>query len=227
MEPGQTLQQQVPEREQKQRERLASGYYERGKLLETSREFGEIHTANVMLPDGCLGGTERRSRFELREAEENTIEVVLRQRIYYDGGKFEPKEVANRFVPRSEGTFPHIEDAQEYAQKFIRGYEQTRAEETYGIAISDRRDRSQQKGVKPANHLTNQEIVEEARELHSHFKQLSEEYRNSSATQRSHLREEMEPLVDRERALRQEYTGRATQQLSVDRAPEQQIVFGR
>jgi hypothetical protein len=226
MEPAQRLQQ-APEWEQEQRERLASGYYERGKLLETSSEFGVVHTANVMLPDGGLGGTERRSRFELREAEENKIEVVLRQPVYYDRGNFEAKELANRFVPRSEGTFSHIEDAQEHAQKFIRGYEQTKSEEVYGVAISDRRERSQQKEMKPANQLTNQEIVEEARELHSHFKQLSEEYRNSPATQRAHLREEMEPLVDRERTLRQEYTGRATQQLSVDRAPAQQIAFSR
>jgi hypothetical protein len=226
MEPGQRPQP-VPEWEQRQRERLASGYYERGKLLETSREFGEVHTGNVMLPDGGLGGTERRSRFELREAEESKIEVVLRKRIYYDGGNFEPKELANRFVPKSEGKFARIEDAQEHVQKFIRGYEQTKAEEVYGVAISDRRDRSQQKGMKSVNQLTNQEIAEEARELHSHFKQLSEEYRNSPATQRAHLREEMEPLVDRERALRQEYTGRATKELSVDRVPEHQIAFGR
>ncbi|HEX4166651.1 MAG TPA: hypothetical protein VHZ55_14380 [Bryobacteraceae bacterium] len=226
MEPGQSPQQ-TPEWEQRQRERLASGYYERGKLLETSREFGEVHTANVMLPDGGLGGTERRSRFELREAEENKIEVVLRQRIHYDGGNFEPKELANRFVPKSEGTFAHVEDAQKYVRNSIWDYERVKAEEEYGVVISDRLDRSQQKGMKPVNQLTNQEIVAEARELHSHFKQLSDEYRDSPATQRAHLREEMEPLVDRERALRQEYTGRAAQQLSVDRVPEQHFAFSR
>jgi len=31
----------------------------------------------------------------------------------------------------------------------------------------------------------------------------------------------MEPLVERERALRQEYTGRATQEVALDRAPEE------
>ena len=116
MEQDQRLQQET-EREKTQAERLASGYYERGKLLETSREYGAVYTANVMLPDGRLGATERRSRFELREAEENKIEVVLRQRLYYRGDDIEPKELANRFVPRSEGKFGQLDEA----QKHVRG----------------------------------------------------------------------------------------------------------
>jgi hypothetical protein len=85
-------------------------------------------------------------------------------------------------------------------------------------------DQNQQ--LKPAGQLSNQEIVAEARELHSHFKQLSEQYSQAPAAQRARLREEMEPLVDRERALRQEYTGRTTQELAVDRAPAE-ISYGR
>jgi hypothetical protein len=81
--------------------------------------------------------------------------------------------------------------------------------------------------LRPVNQLTNVEIVVEARELHSQFKQLSEQYNQAPAPQRAHLREEMEPLVNRERELRQEYTGRATPELSRDRVPEQQIAFGR
>jgi hypothetical protein len=75
--------------------------------------------------------------------------------------------------------------------------------------------------LKPTNQLTNREIVAEARELHSHFKELSQQYDQAPTPQRAHLREEMEPLVNRERDLRQEYTGRATQELGLDRVPEQ------
>ena len=73
--------------------------------------------------------------------------------------------------------------------------------------------------LKPATQLSNREIVAEARELHSHFKQLTEQYSQAPVEQRPQLREEMAPLVDRERALRQEYTGRTTQELSIDRSP--------
>jgi hypothetical protein len=74
--------------------------------------------------------------------------------------------------------------------------------------------------LKPVGQLTNQEIVGEARELHAHFEQLSERYEQARPAQRAELREEMQPLVNRERALRQEYTGRTTQGLALDRAPE-------
>ena len=85
----------------------------------------------------------------------------------------------------------------------------------------------QNQRLKPAGQLSNQEIVAEARELHSHFQQLSEQYGQASVDQRPQLREEMEPLVDRERALREEYTGRATQELSIDRTPDLQIGYSR
>ena len=85
----------------------------------------------------------------------------------------------------------------------------------------------QNQRLKPAGQLSNQEIVAEARELYSHFQQLSEQYGQAPAAQRPQLREEMEPLVDRERALRQEYTGRATQEMNIDRPPMQQIEYSR
>ena len=81
--------------------------------------------------------------------------------------------------------------------------------------------------LKPVGQLSNEQIVLEARKLHGHFARLSEQYSQAPAEQRPQLREEMEPLVDRERALRQEYTGRTTQELVVDRAPDMQIAYGR
>ena len=70
------------------------------------------------------------------------------------------------------------------------------------------------------------EILTEVRDLHSQFQQLSGEYKQSAGPERAHIREEMKPLVEREGALRQEYTGRTSQELSRDKAPEQ-IGFSR
>jgi len=74
---------------------------------------------------------------------------------------------------------------------------------------------------KPIAQLTDQQIVTEAREIHARFAQLSEQYNEAPADQRPEIRQEMEPLVNRERVLRQEYTGRTTQELAFDRAPEE------
>jgi dsDNA-specific endonuclease/ATPase MutS2 len=73
---------------------------------------------------------------------------------------------------------------------------------------------------KPATQLSNGEIVTEVRELHVRFEQLSEEYKHSAGSERQHVREEMKPVVARENELRQEYLGRAAQELSRDRVPD-------
>jgi hypothetical protein len=79
----------------------------------------------------------------------------------------------------------------------------------------------QNQTLKPVGQLSNQEIVGEARELHARFERLSEQYNEASAGQRPEIRDEMQPLVNRERELRQEYTGRTIQELALDRAPEE------
>jgi hypothetical protein len=81
--------------------------------------------------------------------------------------------------------------------------------------------------LKPVAQLSNREIVAEARDLHAHFQQLAERYAQAQATQRAEIRQEMLPLVNRERELREEFTGRVNPELTRDRAPEQQIAFGR
>jgi hypothetical protein len=80
---------------------------------------------------------------------------------------------------------------------------------------------------KPANELTKSEIAAEARELHAQFEQLSKRFEQGPAGERAEIREEMVPLVNRERELRQEFKGRIHPELNTDRAPEQQIAFGR
>jgi hypothetical protein len=81
--------------------------------------------------------------------------------------------------------------------------------------------------LKPVAQLSTQEIVAEARDLRAHFRQLAERYAQAQATQRAEIREEMQPLVNRERELREEFSGRVNPEVTRDRVPEQQIAFGR
>jgi hypothetical protein len=80
--------------------------------------------------------------------------------------------------------------------------------------------------LKPVAQLSNQEIVAEARDLHTHFDQLRERYEQTPVSQRGAIREEMQPVVDRERELRQEFAGR-NPELTRDRALEQEISYSR
>ena len=80
---------------------------------------------------------------------------------------------------------------------------------------------------KPAVQLTTKEIETETRELHAHFRQLYERYEQAPAGERAEIREQMQPLVNRERELRQELTGRPPAELSQDRVPQQQFGFSR
>jgi hypothetical protein len=62
--------------------------------------------------------------------------------------------------------------------------------------------------------------VGEVRELHAHFQDLNKQYEQQPA-RRAEIREEMQPVVNRERELRQEYSGRINPEISQDRVPEQ------
>jgi hypothetical protein len=74
--------------------------------------------------------------------------------------------------------------------------------------------------TKPASELTNKEIVNEARQLHDRFQQLAERYESGTAGQKAEVREEMRPVVERERELRAEYTGRLQPEVTRDRVPD-------
>ena len=88
------------------------------------------------------------------------------------------------------------------------------------------RERSVVQDMKPAAQLSDTEIVKEARGLHAHFQRLVERFEQAPPPQRAEIREEMAPLVNRERELRQEFTGRLNPELTQD-VPEQQISFSR
>ena len=63
--------------------------------------------------------------------------------------------------------------------------------------------------------------------MHAHYEQLKERYEQASRSERPEIREEMTPVVDRERELRQEYAGRLKPELTQDRVPEQDIGYSR
>jgi hypothetical protein len=81
---------------------------------------------------------------------------------------------------------------------------------------------TQQQELKPAPQMSDKEIVTEARAIHASFQQLSERFEQAPTNQRAEIREEMAPLVNRERELRQEASGRLNPELAQDRVPEQQ-----
>jgi DNA-binding transcriptional MerR regulator len=86
---------------------------------------------------------------------------------------------------------------------------------------------NERRNLKPAAQLTNEQITAESRDLHSRYERLMERYEKAPASQRAEIRQEIEPVVNRERELRQEYTGRTNPELTQDRVPSQQIGYSR
>lgn len=80
--------------------------------------------------------------------------------------------------------------------------------------------------IKPVAELSKAEIVTEAMELHAQFKNLSERYQQAPASQRAEIREEMQPVVNRERELRSEYGGRQAIEVTQDRVPQPKVEVG-
>ena len=85
-----------------------------------------------------------------------------------------------------------------------------------GVSTEDRT----REVLQPASQLSNQEILRETCDLHAHFQQLSDRFEQAPPSQRAEIRQEMEPLVNREKELRQEYSGRQGPEISQDRVPE-------
>jgi hypothetical protein len=96
-----------------------------------------------------------------------------------------------------------------------------------GAGVSGNAAERSVQDLKPAAQMSTQEIVSEVRGAHQQFQKLSEEFATASTDRRAELRQEMQPLVNRERELRQEFTGRLSPELTQDRVPEQQIAISR
>jgi predicted nucleic acid-binding Zn-ribbon protein len=80
--------------------------------------------------------------------------------------------------------------------------------------------------LKP-NQMSDKALVAEVRELHEKFATLSNEYEQGPPARRAEIRNEMKPLVNRERELREEFAGRLSSEFTQDRVPAQQFGIGR
>jgi hypothetical protein len=99
---------------------------------ERRQEFGTIYHTNVMLPDGSLGHSERRSRFEISEREDNQFDLTLIRRSYlYSGMQLvsERDLTQGMYGPDTYGPFPDRAAAESFRNSFIGDYNQTASEE--------------------------------------------------------------------------------------------------
>ena len=84
-------------------------------------------------------------------------------------------------------------------------------------------EQSQQR-KKPASEMANAEIVKEIHESHTQFRDLTVRYESSGTPeQKKEIRQQMQPIVDRERELREEYTGRSNPEVTRDRVPSTNV----
>ncbi len=96
------------------------------------QEFGTVHQSNVLLPDGRLGHSERRSRFELAEREDGQFDLNLVRRSYLFVGN---QVVSQRDLaqgtrgPDQFGPFPDRAAAELFSNNYLSDYNQTASEE--------------------------------------------------------------------------------------------------
>jgi hypothetical protein len=99
---------------------------------ERREEFGTVYQTNVMLPDGSLGHSERRSRFEISEREDSQFDLTLTRRSYlYSGTQLVSQRdlTQGMYGPHPYGPFPDRAAAESFSKSFIGDYNQTASEE--------------------------------------------------------------------------------------------------
>lgn len=185
----------------------------------TTKASAEVENGRQWVRDESVAGI-----WELKSG--NQVEARIYASLYKDRVDLYIDEANDSFKKDSYG---RIQDPQmDTALSSLR----SKIEQSLGIKASSEVEqvRSAELNVeskaKATSRLTNQEIVAEVRELHSHFKELSEQYATAAPSQRNYIREEMAPIIDRERSLREEYAGRASQELTRDRVPAE-LSYGR
>lgn len=94
---------------------------------------------------------------------------------------------------------------------------------TKGTTMNERQN------LKPAAQLTNEELRTEDRALHNRYEQLAQRYEQAPAQERAEIRQEMQPIVNREREIRNEFKDRLAPEVAVtdDRVPQPQIAYAR
>ena len=132
---------------------------------EQCKEFGTIYQTNVMLPDGSLGHSERRSRFEISEREDNQFDLTLIRRSYlYSGMQLvsERDLTQGMYGPDTYGPFPDRAAAESFSNNFIGDYNQTASEEhAAAVEWQQQEDHEAYYGVPESEIDTPSELVAE------------------------------------------------------------------
>ena len=85
----------------------------------------------------------------------------------------------------------------------------------------------ERQNLKPASELQPDQVRAESKALHDRFETLKSEYKTASPEQKAELRQEMQPIVDRERELRNANAGSVKPEMTQDRVPAQDIGYSR
>ena len=148
--------------------------------------------------------------FALRSLERGISPAVIAQDIeaFRTGNKQNPHRYAERTVEKAV----HVHERQR-GVLLHRGVNEE---------VMNKRE-----NLKPAAQLSTGELAAETRELREQYEQLKERYEQASPSERPAIRQEMTPIVDRERELRQEHAGRLKPELTRDRPPEPEMGYSR
>jgi hypothetical protein len=85
----------------------------------------------------------------------------------------------------------------------------------------------ERQNLKPPSELQPDQVRAESKALHDRFETLKSEYKTASPEQKAELRQEMQPIVDRERELRNANAGSVKPEMTQDRVPAQDIGYSR
>ena len=192
---------------------------ERQKNLQHLRAYSDLYYQgrhNMAVPKEM---TEELKRLEERAQRLNTVDRA-RAVVQQFGGP--PSEQSlHEALERSQLQRAQVQQRPVSVEPRAAAQQQVRRE-----AAGLRPDGAAQTPKAPAE-MTPAEIAKEARQLHGRFQQLSARYEGASGEQRAEIREQMQPVVDRERELRKEFIGRLKPEVTQDRVPEQSIGYGR
>jgi hypothetical protein len=190
---------------------------ERSAHILTPKDFPEFpaleRTVHVSKVNAVTGHSQSGKdwAYALRSLERGVSPAVIAEDIeaFRTGNKQNPHRYAERTVEKAV----HVYERKREGISSRRGMKEE---------VMNERD-----NLKSAAQLTTEQLATETRELHAHYEQLKERYEQAPPGQRAEIREEMTPVVQRERELRQEYTGRLKLEITQDRVPEQGIGYSR
>jgi hypothetical protein len=187
---------------------------ERSAHILSPKDFPQFpvyeRTAPVVKVNAVAGHSqsEKDWAYALRSLERGISPAVIVEDIqaFRTGNKQNPHRYAERTVEKAV----HVYERQREGPSLHRGGKEEKRE-----------------NLRPATQLSTDQLAAETRELHGLYAQLKERYEQASPSERPAIREEITPVVDRERELRQEYAGRLKPEQTRDRLPKQDLGYSR